>query len=135
VQALDRIEALLRLLATRRLDQGAISDDEGCIRLIVSLPRWEDLLSVALTEIRQYGGASTQVVRRLRAILDDLWVAAPAIRRPVVERQLALLDDTVASCFADPVERELALVADRQGIGGPLAPGAPVEHPSFTMQR
>jgi len=121
VQALDRIEAILKLLATRRLDRGAIRDDEGRVRLIVPLPEWEDFLSVGLTEIRQYGATSTQVMRRLRAVLGDLLRDAPARRRPALEHQLALLDQTIASSFPDPIERELALVADRHGLGEPVA--------------
>jgi len=132
VQALDRIEALLRLLATRRLDCGVIRDAGGRVRLIVPLPSWEDFLSVALTEIRQYGGTSTQVVRRLRAVLDDLRDATPAIRRPAIERQLALLNRTVATCFPDAAEGEMALMADRQGIGESLSSGETGKLPSLT---
>jgi uncharacterized membrane protein len=121
VQVLDRIEAILRLLATRRLDRGTIADGEGRVRLIVPLPGWEDFVSVGLTEIRLYGATSMQVVRRLRAVLNDLLLDASESRRAVLERQLALLDQTVESCYPDPAERELALVADRHGLGEPIA--------------
>lgn len=124
VQVLDRIESLLLLLAGRRLDRGAIRDAQGRVRLVVPLPGWDDFLSVALTEIRQYGGTSTQVVRRLRAVLHDLLVAAPASRRPDIERQIALLDQTVADSYPNPAERVLAAVADRHGLGEPLPPPA-----------
>jgi uncharacterized membrane protein len=121
VQVLDRIAAILRQLAHRRLDRGGIQDAAGTIRLVVPLPGWEDFLEVALTEIRQYGGGSTQVVRRQRAVLRDLLEDAPASRRPALERQLAALDSTVASCFPDPADRSLALAADRNGLGEPVA--------------
>jgi uncharacterized membrane protein len=121
IQTLDRIEDILRRVAVRRLDRGTIRDTEGHVRLVVPMPGWEDYLAVALTEIRQYGGTSTQVVRRLRAILDDLFRDAPPTRRPAVDGQLALLDRTIASCFPDATERALALVADRHGIGEPSA--------------
>jgi uncharacterized membrane protein len=117
VQTLDRLEDILRLIAGRRLHPGTIRDSRGRVRLVVPLPEWEDYVMVALTEIRQYGGPSTQVVRRLRAILDDLLRDVPPTRRPPVERQLALLDRTVATCFPDPAERALALVPDRHGLG------------------
>ena len=119
VQGLDRIESLLALLATRRLDRGTLRDEHGNVRLVVPLPGWDDFLTVGLTEIRQYGATSTQVARRLRAVLDDLWRLAPASRRPAVEQQLVLLDQAVAQAYPDPAERALALVADRHGLGEP----------------
>jgi uncharacterized membrane protein len=121
VQTLDRIEDLLRLVATRRLDCGIIRDTEGRVRLVVALPGWGDYVAVALTEIRAYGATSIQVLRRLRAILDDLLRDSPPSRHPAVEHQLALLDQTIATCFPDPTERELALVSDRHGLGEPSA--------------
>lgn len=121
VQALDRIEVILGLLATRRLDRGEVRDGEGRVRLVVPLPAWEDYVSVALTEIREYGATSTQVVRRLRAVLDDLLAVAPACRRPALVEQLTLLDRTVERSFPEPAERAFALVADRHGLGAPGA--------------
>jgi uncharacterized membrane protein len=125
VQALDRIEAILLLLATHRLDVGAVRDEEGDVRLVVPLPRWEDYLAVAITEIRQYGASSTQVARRLRAVLSDLLQDVPASRRPALAHQLALLDDVVTRAFPDTDERAFALVADRHGLGEPAATRRP----------
>jgi uncharacterized membrane protein len=119
VQALDRIEDLLSVLATRRLDRGTIRDDDGRVRLVVPLPGWEDFVTVGLTEIRQYGASSLQVVRRLRAVLEDLIDRAPAARRPALEAELRRLDETVEHRFPDPIDRRLALVADRHGLGEP----------------
>lgn len=119
VQALDRIEDILSLLANRRLDRGAIRDDEGQVRLVVPLPSWEDFVSVGLTEIRQYGAPSLQVARRLRAVLQDLIDRAPAARRPALEAELLRLDETVEHSFPNPIDRRLALVADRHGLGEP----------------
>ncbi|GMU78808.1 MAG: hypothetical protein AMXMBFR46_16020 [Acidimicrobiia bacterium] len=128
VQALDRIEALLRLLATRDLDAGALRDASGHLRLVVPLPRWEDYVSVSLTEIRQYGASSTQVARRLRALLGDLLHDVPPSRRPALQDQLELLDQAIDSHYADPAERAAAMVPDRHGLGGPTP--ANEAHPS-----
>ena len=38
---------------------------------LVETRRWEDLLALALTEIREYGATATQVTRRTRALLDQ----------------------------------------------------------------
>jgi uncharacterized membrane protein len=119
VQALDRIEDILSVLADRRLDRGAIRDAGGRVRLVVPLPSWEDFVSVGLTEIRQYGSRSLQVVRRLRAVLQDLLQRAPTARRPALEAELLRLDETVEHSFPNPVDRRLALVADRHGLGEP----------------
>jgi uncharacterized membrane protein len=118
VQALDRIESILRLLATRRLDAGTIRDGAGRVRLVVPLPGWNEFVAVALTEVRQYGATSLQVMRRLRALLMDLLRDVPPSRRPALEAQLELLDRAVEQQFAYPGERELALIADHDGIGG-----------------
>jgi uncharacterized membrane protein len=125
VQVLDRIETILAMLATRSLDRGNIRDREGNVRLVVPLPTWEEFVTVGLTEIRQYGATSLQIVRRLRALLEDLVRDAPPRRRPALEAELALLDQTVERCYPDESERALALVLDRHGLGEPGAAYAP----------
>jgi len=135
VQTLDRIEAILELLANRRLDQGTIRDDQGKVRLIIPLPSWEDFLAVSLTEIRHYGATSAQVMRRQRALLDDLILDAPPSRRPALQEQLTLLDQTIARSWPDPTERELALVADRHGLGEPGAVRGPNRPPAQVLER
>ena len=121
VQVLDRIETILFLLATRALDRGTIRDREGNVRLVVPLPSWEEFVAVGLTEIRQYGADSLQVMRRLRALLEDLLRDVPTRRRPALRAELVLLDQTVERCYPDRSERELALAVDRHGLGEPGA--------------
>jgi uncharacterized membrane protein len=133
VQVLDRIETILFLVALRTLDRGTIRDRAGNVRLVVPLPSWEEFVTVALTEIRQYGATSLQVVRRLRALLHDLLRDAPAHRRPALEAELALLDQTVERCYPDRSERELAFAVDRHGLGEPGA--APRRHDNPGAQR
>ena len=72
VQAVDQIEDLLRRLGRREVDAGHARDANGVLRLIVPMPTWEDYLTLAFDEIRQYGGTSVQVMRRLRAALIGL---------------------------------------------------------------
>jgi uncharacterized membrane protein len=79
-------------------------------------PTWEDLVELALDEIRAFGAGQYQVVRRLRALLDALIADVPERRQPALLRQRSLLDDAVAAAFP-PSQRADALVADRQGIG------------------
>jgi len=105
------------------------------VRLIIPLPNWEDFLAVGLTEIRQYGATSAQVMRRLRALLDDLLLDAPPSRRPALQEQLTYLDQTIARSWPDPTEREFALVADRHGLGEPGAVRGPNRAPARVPER
>jgi uncharacterized membrane protein len=72
-----------------------------------------------VTEIREYGADSVQVLRRLRAMLDDLFETVLPENRAAVEAELARLDATVERSFGDSVDFDRAEAPDRQGIGGP----------------
>lgn len=119
VQTLDRLEALLQLLGRRQLTSGGAHDADGQLRLVVPLPDWDEYLNTSLTEIRRFGEGQMQVARRLRAVLEDLLDAVPDFRRPSVEKHLRLLDLSVQRGFDLPEERELATVADSEGLGAP----------------
>src|SRR5215510_7484652 len=69
VQALDQIGDLLLRLARRRLEAGYARDRDGRLRLVYPMPTWEDYLTLAFDEIRQFGASSVQVMRRLRSTL------------------------------------------------------------------
>ena len=117
VQALHRLHDLLRRIAVRPQPTGVATDAEGTPRLVVPVPRWEDYLVLACSEIRQYGAGSLSVARRMRAMLDDLATVTPAERLPAIDQQLDLLDRAVDVAFADPDIRALARGDDYQGIG------------------
>ncbi|MBS1218589.1 MAG: rane protein-like, partial [Proteobacteria bacterium] len=53
VLALDQIHRLLREVANRQLDNGRICDDAGELRLTYRTPDWENIVGLAVTEIRQ----------------------------------------------------------------------------------
>jgi len=119
VQALDQIELLLRQLAGKRLGEGALRDESGVVRFRFPTASWEDFLSIALDETRFFGASSVQVMRRLRALLEDLRAIAPDHRRPAVEAQLAALDQSVGQNYEDATALDIARGRDRQGIGTP----------------
>ncbi|CAN5761495.1 DUF2254 domain-containing protein [soil metagenome] len=106
VQALDRIHDLLRRLAVRRFPTSARAVD-GVVRLRLNRPGWDDLLRLALEEIRLAGAHQVQIDRRLRVLLDDLMSIAPDGRLPALRRELERLG-------AGHNHPETALV-DRQG--------------------
>ena len=116
VQALDRIEDLLRYAAAKHLSVGVVADATGVMRLVYKTPTWDDLVELAFDEIRAFGAGQYQVARRLRALLDALIADLPEHRRPALETQSALLSDGVEHSFRQ-TQRADALVPDRQGIG------------------
>ena len=116
VQSLDRIEDLLRYAAAKHLSVGVVADADGTSRLVFPTPTWDDLVHLALDEIRAFGAGQYQVARRMRALLDDLIHDLPEGRRAVLQRQSDLLNNAVTSAITAG-QRADALVADRQGIG------------------
>ena len=116
-QALDQIELLLRQIGGRRLTPGVGRDDGGEIRFRYPAPSWEDYVTLAIDETRQYGEGSVQVTRRLRALLEDLRGSVPEFRRPVIDAELELVGAAAGRAFTDPGDRAVAAARDRQGLG------------------
>lgn len=118
VIALDQIHRLLRSVGGRHLDTEALLDASGRCGVAYHTPDWEDYVTLALSEIRQYGATSLQVVRRLHALLDNLRSSLQPQRWPPLELQLRMLDRAVQRAFADPEDRLSAGLSDPQGVGG-----------------
>jgi uncharacterized membrane protein len=119
VQVLDHLGDMLRLLGATQLPPPMASDDVPVPGVVVRIRRWEDVVDLAFTEIRQFGGTSIQVVRRLRALLDDLCQRVAPEHRPAVEDELRRLQATIDELWGGSVDHDLARVPDGQGIGGP----------------
>lgn len=121
VQVIDHLEDLLILLgSTADLDGHRVYRDvDDRPRVVLPAHSWEDYLSLAVTEIRSYGTAAVQVMRRLRAMLEVLQESVRPEYRAAVEDELARLDATLAEHWGDSVDLDRAGRADRQGIGGP----------------
>lgn len=117
VLAIDQIHRLLRNAGQKNLDNARVYD-RGALRLAFPTPGWTDIVDLAVTEIRQYGASSTQVARRLRAMLEHLIDRLPAPRALVLERELATLQQTVARSFPEMDDRRRANIGDVQGLGG-----------------
>ncbi len=118
VQAIDQIEDLLRRLGRRDLDAGYARDRDGALRLVYPMPTWEDYLTLAFDEIRQYGASSVQVMRRLRSTLVELAASqASAERADAVQRYLKHLDLVIERSPLDDEDRLKARQEDRQGLG------------------
>ena len=128
VQVLDHLEELLRVIGTTSLERrGELRDDAGRLRVVVPSQRWDDFLALGVTEIREYGANSIQVLRRLRTLLKGLRDEVLDDYRPAVDEELRRLDATVQASFGGSVDLDRALTADRQGIGGPHTREAPAQ--------
>jgi uncharacterized membrane protein len=118
VLALDQIHYLLRDVGQRQLSDERVRDKSGRVRLIFRTPNWEDYVQLAVTEIRHFGGASIQVARRLRAMLENLIQTLPEERAALLRSELEMLHRSAERFFTEPEDQALAEVSDRQGVGG-----------------
>ena len=120
VQVLDHLGETLRQIGTTDLQALVSRRVEGeRPAVVIRARRWEDFLTLGVTEIREYGAASVQVMRRLRAMLEELHEAVLPGHRAALEEVLARLDATVAERWGNSVDLDRASTADGQGIGGP----------------
>jgi uncharacterized membrane protein len=81
-------------------------------------PNWEDFVELTFSEIRLYGAGNFQVVRRLRAMIENLIETLPTARQSVLQVQLGLLDRRLEKLYEFPEDAALARQPDLQGLGG-----------------
>jgi uncharacterized membrane protein len=93
MQALDAMDGLLRVLATRDLSVERILGSDGTVRVELVLPTWDDYLAVALDEIIALPGHSPNVSRRILRLLDDLTAITPTPRRSELETRRRQIDN------------------------------------------
>ncbi len=118
VQAIDQIEDLLVRLGQSELDAGNARDTSGVLRVVLPMPTWEDYMTLAFDEIRQFGASSIQIMRRLRSALTGLTGAlSSADRIEGVQRYLKHLDLTIERSPLDAEDQTTARQEDRQGLG------------------
>ena len=118
VQTIDQLEDLLRRLGAAELDAGYVADESSALRLVFPTPTWEDYLTLAFDEIRQFGSGSVQVLRRLRSALVGLAESLPSEERAqAARRYLEHLDHGIEASPFDVEDQRMARQEDRQGIG------------------
>jgi uncharacterized membrane protein len=118
VLALDQLHRLLRMVGKRHLRTDEITTPSGNLRVVFRTPNWEDFVHLAFSEIRACGSSNLQIVRRLRAMIENLVQTLPVHRHPALLRELDLLDREITKRFAYEEELALARVPDTQGLGG-----------------
>lgn len=114
VQALDHLEDLLLLLAPL---VAADSVGSTLTRIRGYRRSWVDYVAVATDEIRHFSGGSTQVQRRLRALLQTLLERCPPEQHPPLLERLAALDDQRLPEWHGELDLRLAAVGDPEGLG------------------
>jgi uncharacterized membrane protein len=123
VQVVNHLGDTLRLIGATPFEGRPERGRRVTPHVLVRTRRWEDVVTLAVTEIREYGGSSIQVMRRLRDMLEELRDSVLPEHRAAIEHELSRLDATVAEHWRDTVDLDLARLPDRQGIGGPGAAG------------
>jgi uncharacterized membrane protein len=122
VEGLDALEAMLLRLGRRPLQSSAIEDDDGQVRLLLPSPGWDELVDLALTEIRWYGADAPQVARRMTALLERLTESLAPERRGALVRQRLALERSLARIYHGPDELAFVGTADDMGIAGTRRP-------------
>jgi uncharacterized membrane protein len=93
VEALDAMDGLLRVLATRDLSVGQVAGSDGTIRVRLVLPTWDDYVAVALDEMIALPALSPNVSRRMLRLLDELaGITAPSRRSALETRRRQIHD-------------------------------------------
>ena len=118
VLAIDQLHRLLRRVGQRHLRTDHIFDRTEQLRVVFKTPDWEDFVHLAFTEIRCYGSGNLQIVRRMRAMIENLLRTLPGHRHASLQQQLSLLDREIEAKFKYPEELALARISNSQGLGG-----------------
>lgn len=119
VQVIDYLGETLRQVGSSGITPSlGPHEGESAARVVIRARPWEDYMALGVSEIRHFGATSIQVVRRLRAMLEELGEAVLAENRAAVEDELRRLDATVAENWGSSVDFDRASVAGPQGIGG-----------------
>jgi uncharacterized membrane protein len=118
VLAIDQLHRMLRTVGKRHLRTDEISDKSEKLRVVFRTPNWEDFVHLAFSEIRACGSNNLQIVRRLRAMIENLVQTLPAHRQAALLQELSLLNREIERNFIYPEDLALARIADAQGLGG-----------------
>jgi uncharacterized membrane protein len=116
VLMIDQLQRLLRAVGLRHLHDDEIKDSERRLRLILRTPNWEDFVHLAFTEIRHCGASNVQIVRRLRASIQNLSGTLPEHRQPALRLELDLLNRSAEEYYKLPEDLKLVQIPDTQGL-------------------
>jgi uncharacterized membrane protein len=98
-QVLDCLEGLLGPLAARSATAGQVADADGVIRVMLSLPHWDDFARSCLDDIIAASADSPMVLVRTRDLLTRLGRTAPGPGQKVLASRVRWVEDTLARNF------------------------------------
>ncbi len=124
VQVLDQVHDLLRRLATRQLAGWSGFDRDGRCVLLVPVPRFDEYLDLAVTEVGRWGGEDERIRARVVGMLRDVHAAARPEHRDVLARCLHSWQGVPApSGASDPDPSDVGLRAVAAGRAPAVSPG------------
>jgi uncharacterized membrane protein len=118
VHVIGHLSDLLCRLADRNPGPEHLTDDDGSIRVVLSLPTLPDLLDMAMDQPRKYGAADPAVADRLLRLLHDLaWCDRKSqYRAEILDHLEQMRIAILAADYSDPQLRSLLKKADPQGL-------------------
>lgn len=118
VHVIGHLSDLLCRLADRNPGPEHLTDDDGRIRVVLSLPTLRDLLDMAMDQPRKYGAADPAVADRLLELLHELaWCDRKGqYREEILDHLEQMRIAILAADYSDPQLRSLLKKADPQGL-------------------
>ncbi|WP_350002716.1 DUF2254 domain-containing protein [Pseudarthrobacter sp. WHRI 8279] len=114
VHVVGHLSALLCGLAERDPGPEQMVDDDGRVRVVLSLPGLPELLSVAMDQPRHYGAADPAVAARLLRLLQELaWCDRKGRYRAEIADHLGRMRNAIGSArYSTPERKTLMDLAD-----------------------
>lgn len=124
VHVLGHLSALLCMLVDRQPGPDHMTDDDGRVRVVLSLPGLRGLMDLAVNQTRTYGAADADVAARLLDLLHEVaFCDRKGLYRDVVLDHLDRLRSAVAAADYSAPERRRLL--DRaEAVARDVQPGA-----------
>jgi uncharacterized membrane protein len=119
VHVIGHLSALLCGLAERDPGPEHLVDDDGRARVVLALPRLQDLLSLAMDQPRHYGAADPAVAARLLQLLQELaWSDRKGRYRAEIADHLGRMRNAIGSArYSTPERKTLMDLADSVHVG------------------
>ncbi|TQS88053.1 DUF2254 domain-containing protein [Arthrobacter sp. TS-15] len=118
VHVIGHLSDLLCRLADRNPGPEHLTDEDGRIRVVLSLPTLRDLLDMAMDQPRKYGAGDPAVADRLLGLLHELaWCDRKGqYREEILDHLEQMRIAILAADYSDPELRSLLKGADAQGL-------------------
>ena len=106
VHVLGHLSELLCLVTEHQAGAGVITDEDGRVRVVLSRPSMTDLLSLSLSQIRQYGAQDPVVAARMLRLLQEVaWCDRSQAHTRALRSELAQLTDALDTHSYGTLER------------------------------